>query len=423
MDETARMVTIEQQCRADRTYPDALTRAIVAFLQGHPTLDLVLAEWRRIYSNSWYGPSYQHLEAGEPFLALSAGEDLDALDLRLLDLSVALDRHYSFLYAIRKQARIKQAFEHLQCQENLRPATLQSAIRLVRYAIEPALAQYVVEPHYQLTALGQFLLTYLPADPETLLTAFTNLWEGLRAFPLHEHPPAISALDRWYDEVVHLLLIAHPPLLDLAWLIIQHWDQAPPHRRRGVGHCATLVLQADPERFTAWARTIADPDGPDDDVSQAETLAALMRQNPARHVDLAIKAAETPLPTGYLASITVQCTGLALALRFDPVTYWPLLKAAAQSQHADMVRYACQLLAYKRIHEPLGAWLADKGGAGLAEIAPLLSLPLSCARRAVVQMLARLGGEAVADLLTARLAVEKSALVRKAILEALAAGP
>jgi hypothetical protein len=445
MTEAERIDAIEQRCRQYRPYPETLVEALVQYLKGQGTFAQARDEWQAAVQKK------QYLYAA--FITLSDGEVLDALDLRILDLCIIANALTNPLNQILQQSRFDQACDYL-LKERV------DARQLIGWMM--ILVEQAVDLQGQITRLGQRLLSYLPEQTDELL-------EGLR------NQAQKSYKTRLYPAFIKLLVKAQPPYLDLAWQIAQRREQPTPGAPRSIppydatlGQCAGILLEADPARFTAWARKIAGPESTGTVSSRAFALSALMQQDPAQHIDLAVEAARSPLHNlPRYSSPPVQIAGLQAAIAFDSIKYWPLLDEAVVSRNyylvgralkllaaADFDRarptlqyclargdnvsaeralegllkqpwdgqldYALSLLAHpaKGVRKRISTWLVAQGQAAVEGISAYLTHRRADARLAAAQTLARIGGEQVTGLLAARLDPEKSLFVKEAILDA-----
>ncbi len=440
MTEAERIDAIEQWSRTyHRHLPEALVQAVVHYLKGEGALARARQEWQAARKSGFVYPFFIHL---------SPDETLDALDLRILDLCITTNLVVSFLGAVSEQKRINQAVDYLLSQGIEQRQILTWMLGLLHST---------VDSQGNVTALGQYILSYLPEQTDELLKAVAAA-EHLAYF--------------WHlSDFIKLLVKAQPPYLDLAWQLVQQQEQAEQEEHRytyGLGICVQMLLEADPARFTAWARKVASSSSPENEYERVQALQALMKQDPARHIDLAVAAARTPPPDYWKNSYAVaQCAGLEAAIAFDSAKYWPLLEEAADSQNYylsgqavkllagfsfDQARpalqrcvasaehrsaskaldrllqqqwdgqqaYALSLLAHrsKQVRKRVSAWLATRGEAAIEDIAPFLSHRSADARLAAVQTLGRIGSERAKSLVAARLGdKEKAPRVRAAILD------
>ncbi len=441
MTEAERIDAIETQCRKYRRYPETLTDAIIPYLKGADSLEQVRAEWQRTVESKGY--------IYPIFITLSNGPDLDTLDLRLLDTCIVADGIRTYLSNIMQQSRFDQARDYL----------LSHGVdeqQMLGYMVD--LMSGSVDGQGKPTRLGRRILAYLPER-------FDELLQIIESQQGHYNV-------RLFTSFINLLVKAQPPLLDLAWQAVQerelHEPEAP-YYSSTLGQCAKLLLQADPARFTAWARKIAGPEGKSNNNSRALALQALMEQDPAQHIDLAVQATHQPFPTERRYNYAqIQITGLQTAIALDPVTYWPLLDEAAVSQNYYLAAQAIKLLAaanfdqarptlqhclasgtsvsamralelllkqpwdgqedytlsllahrFTNIRLRASTWLVAQGQPVVESISPFLTHRSADARLAAVQTLAKIGGERAHALLAARLDPEKSFRVKAALLDAI----
>ena len=436
MTEQERIDLITQHCRSAR-YPEPLVEAICASLAGKGTLEQAQTAWQAAKGRK----RYLHVA----FITLSDARSggFDTLDLRILDLCLAVDSIRPFLGAIMQESRFDQAYDHL-----LKRGVTEQQMR--EWQLD--MLGYAVDGQGQPTRLGQRLLASIPDHFDEMLALIVErMNHGYWLIPAF----------------VNLLVAAQPPYLDLAWQVTQRAQQHEAPYHNVVGQCARILLKADPARFTPWAREIASRDDKHYDWSRVVALQALLEQDVAQHIDLALAAARTPIPSRKRWNfVQYQLVGLRAAYRFDPVNYWPLVEEAALSsdyqlgQQAikllggasfDLARpvlqrcvastpgytalpalelllktpwegqqgYALSLLAHrsKQIRERASKWLAAQGEAIIDEIASLLTHRSADARLAAAEALQRIGGARVQGLLAARLDSEKAQRVREAILD------
>ena len=440
MTEAERLDTIEVYCRTRSRYPETLTDAILDYLKGSGSLEQVGAEWQEATEKKRYIYAV--------FIHLSNARELDALDLRILDLCIVTTSIMNFLGNIQQQRRFDQARDYL----------LSHGVdeqQVLGYMVE--LMNNTVDGQGQPTRLGLRILAYLPERLDEILQ-MVEIRQG--------HYNA-----RLFTSFIQLLVKAQPPLLDLAWQAVQQREQHEPEPayRSALGGCARLLLQVDAARFTGWVRKLAGPESRGNSASRAMALQALMELDPAQHIDLAVQATRQPFPSERRYNYAqVQIAGLHAAIAFDPVTYWPLLDEAVISQNYylaaqaikllaaanfDLARptlqhclangtsvsallalklllkqpwngredYVLSLLAHrsKQVRERASTWLVAQGQAAIEGISPYLTHRSADARLAAVQTLAKIGGERAHALLAARLDPEKSLCVKAAILDAI----
>lgn len=436
MTEQERIDLITQHCRSAR-YPEPLVEAISAYLSGKGPLEQALAEWQAAKARKQYlHPSYITLSD-------SSTETLDALDLRILELCAASDHVRQFFYVVIQQERFEQAYDYL-----LKRGVTEQQLHL--WQLE--MLSWAVERTGKLTRLGQRLLTYLPEHFDEMLALIEE-----RKDHGYWLTPAF----------VNLLIAAQPPYLDLAWQVVQRAQQHEAPYHNVVGQCAKLLLKADPARFTPWVRELASRVDKENDWSRVVALQALLEQDVAQHIDLALAAARAPVPSkkkwGF---VQYQLVGLRAAYTFDPVKYWPLVEEAALSHNHQLGQLAIKLLGgasfeqarpvlqscvasapgytalpalelllktpwegqqgcvlallahrSKQIRERVSKWLAAQGETVIDEIAPLLAHGSADARLAAAETLQRVGGKRVQALLAGRLDCEKAQRVRQVILD------
>ena len=80
---------------------------------------------------------------------------------------------------------------------------------------------------------------------------------------------------------------------ELVWQFAQRLEQKKV-RVYDLRACAELFLQADPARFTPWARRLASQISPlTSEECKLAVLKVLMDSDPAQHIDLALEAARS----------------------------------------------------------------------------------------------------------------------------------
>jgi hypothetical protein len=298
-----RVTAIANQC-TKAGYPPSLVTAITQYLSGQGALSQVQHEWQLALQQKFSPHAW-------PLMLLSqfADDHLDEVDWRILDILMRNGDVTMFLYRLAHSGPLEQVRDYL-----------------VNHGVDEAkiLTILLSHPYYFISqsgkpsAAGHLILSYIPHR-------FNDL---LKLTPHNNYPQFIA-----------LLLTAQPPYVDLAWQIAQ---QLPPHTP---GHFVVNLLRADPVRFTAWARRIVGPSSPWLYHTQLPVLRTLIELDPAHHIDLAVQAAQAPVPTRKWDSVELQCVGLEATYRFDPVQYLPLVESAAIAPHPTLGKFAVKLLA------------------------------------------------------------------------------
>ena len=438
---TERIDTIAKRCREHyNPFPETLINAMCQYLAGQGPLPQVQQEWKAARNITAYYYSNRFI-----ILSDASSECLDELDLRILDICVAVSLVVPFLQIIAEQGPIEQAYTYLLSQGVDKRRILKELIEAGNY----------ISNSEQVIALGRYLLSLLAEHSGDILNILAQgPW-------VHNSLPFIQ-----------LLLAARPAgYLDLAEQVAKA-AQLQAITSYLIGDYAALLVKHDYARFHEWARQIAGSTSPGDEHARSVALHALLECNIDANIDLAIEAAHTPLGRYHWVHATLQCMGIQAAFQLDPVKYLPLVEEAAVSPNPSLGKCAVQLLkeadfeqarpilqrciargeieaalkalavllqhewperqAYmlsllshrsKQMRDTLIKWLIQeallKGEEYMVEaLAPSLAHPNADARLAAVQALQRIGGEQARALLAARLDVEKSLKVKQAILDA-----
>lgn len=435
---TERIDTIAKRCREHyNPFPETLINAICQYLAAQGSLPQVKKEWKAAGQITAY-PYYR-----SRFIVVSdaSSNSLDELDLRLLDICTATETLGEFFSQIAWYGPVTQARDYLLAQGVIEADIINALIDCRDFTLQNKNEERVP------TALGQLLLAYIPDQFAEMLK---NLSSG--------NYSQSSAL-------FTLLLTARPEnYLDMAWQVAQ---QADPDQ---TDDFAAELLKADPTRFTEWARQIAKTTIKNSQRYHYAVLEALLALDPAQHIDLAVEAAQAPLPTQSWYRAKLQSIGVEAAYRFDPVKYLPLVEKAATSPNPDLGKHTVQLLKEadfeqarpilqrcvasgdieaalqaldvllkhewperqqymlslfphrsKQMRDALIGWLVKEGERVIEPLAPTLAHKNADARLAAVQTLQRIGGEQARALLAARLDLEKSLKVKQAILDVVGA--
>ena len=433
MEDAERIQIIERHCRAYQ-YPETLVTAIVEYLSGQGSLEQM--------QQAWEADGKQHhpyaLFVHTPIL----GEHLGALDKRLIDIGSVVDQLPWMFQAVGWKGPIKEMRDYLLSQG-------MSEERFLEYAAQALAATgYHQFFYYPSPApLARMLLTYLPTYHEKMQSLFQDTPRHRLAF-------------------INLLLEAQPPDLDLVERLVEELEEESTSYSSILGMCAKMLLQADPTRFTGWARKVASASGGATEHSRRIALQALLQRDTAQHIDLAVEAARTPPANNGWWSAYLQCDGLKAAYKFDPAQYQPLveeltlspsrqvattalglltkgaigpiadtLKRCVEQGQPDAALAAAQALfkqpwegqqeyavaqlanQSKHIRAFAGAWLAKQGESTIDAVAPYLSHRSADIRLSAVQALLPIGGERATTLLFSRLDVEKAQQIRQAIID------
>ncbi|HEY7125451.1 MAG TPA: HEAT repeat domain-containing protein [Ktedonobacterales bacterium] len=416
----------------------ALVQSINAYLAGLGSMDEVRAAWEadpgRLLASA---PIYMAWNEVHKLLAIAQGSDpLDEFEMRYVAVSVVLFSYTYMLYGLGTTARMQQALEFLRQSVSDPRILLMCAVDTAYYAFR--------SPR---SPLGQCLLSFVPEVIDAL-AALESAWK----WPHHWN----------YAGLVILLLAAEPPDLEHAWLLVRLADQHGYASRPFMEECLRLLLQADPERATEWARSLVQTH--EDAWIRTTALNLLMQRDPARHIDLAAEVARSPVPSNDWNEVRLREDALKATYSFDPVAHFPLIEAAALGQHASLAYRALQILSENRneqahqllqrcvtdgvllasqralnmltgqpwegqqafilsllahrfsdIRQKAWAWLARQGDASLEPLTALLADRRAAIRHAAAQALGQIGTERAIALLASRLEHETSARVRQTI--------
>ncbi len=437
MEDAERIQMIERACRAYQ-YPETLVTAITDYLSGQGSLEQVRQEWqadggqRHPYSLF----AYDRIQ----------GESLGQLDKRLIDIGSATGQLPWLFQVLGWQGPVEKMRDYLLSQG-------MSEERVLEYAAQAMsnIGYYHYAPP-RTTALTRLLTTYLPAQYEKIEPFFQANPASKLAF-------------------IYLLLHTQPPDFDLVERLIETLQEENSSYSSILGLGARVALQANPARFTGWARTIASASGGASEHSRQIALQALLEHDPAQHMDLAVEAARMPPAENGWWSAQLQCEALRAAYKFDPAQYQPLVEEMTLSPSLQVANtaiyllttrtlnreaigpvvpalkrcveqgqpnaalaaalalfkrpwegqqeYALSLLEHhnKRIRTVASRQLARKGESCIDAVAPYLSHRSADIRLSAVQTLLSIGGERVTTLLFGRLDVEKSQQIRQAIID------
>jgi hypothetical protein len=151
-----------------------------------------------------------------------------------------------------------------------------------------------------------------------------------------------NAQNQHFSHFFRMLLLVQPPEPELVWQMAQRLEQRTVDTYN-LGYCISLLLQADPARYTPWARRLAGLNSPlSNQTSRLAALEALMRHDPAQHIDLALEMAQSPITDRYAS---MQCGALRQAYEAAPTRALPLLEEAAIGKHYWLGYTALKLLA------------------------------------------------------------------------------
>ena len=432
MEDAERIQIIERTCQA-YSYPETLVTAIIDYLSGQGSLEQVRQEWQADSAQRHPYALFAH--------APIQGNNLGPIDKRLVDIGSAVGQLPWLFQVLGWYGPVEKMRDYLLSQG-------MSEERVLEY-IAQAMAgttYYTYSTPYNAT-LTRLLASYLPAQQEKIQ-------------PFFQATPASKL------SFIYLLLQERPARFDLIERLVEELQEGSSAYSSILGLCARLLLQADPARFTDWARTIASTAGGATESSRRAALQALLEQDTARHIDLAVEAARTPPANNGRWSAYLQYDGLRAAYTFDPAQYRPLveeltlspsrmvsttavhllvagaiepvaatLKRCVEQGQQDAALAAAQALFKrpwegqqeyavaqlanhsKRIRAFAGGWLAKQGEASIDAVAPYLSHRSSAIRLAAAQTLLPIGGERVTTLLFSRLDVEKVQPIRQAIID------
>jgi hypothetical protein len=340
MDQATRFAQITD--RSQQTgWPEVLTDAITTYLGGTGTLAQVDQAWERFNNRAPLKELYK-------IRIVSAPEDgpLDALDLRVLDLFEQFGEIGRFLSSFPQRDVAQQIADHLRSRGMSEQTIRQrffSDLGFVAFDM-----RHTPEP---LTPIGRYLLaTYLPAYAEEMFSA-----------------------EKYWSSCFRLLLLVQPPVPDLIWQFAQQLERQEAGRS-GLGFCARVLLKADPATYTPWARRLASQSNP---LTTAGTklavVEALMEVDPAQHIDLVLEIAQLPITESFAP---IQSLALQIGYAHDPVRFFPLVEAAVVTRNVS--------------HSHSALLLLEK--APFAQARPAL-------QRCVVESYARIGSQALEDLL------------------------
>ncbi len=434
-----RIEQIATQCRTRyQPFPEPLISAICAYVEGNATLLQVRREWQFAMHNR-----YRYYNNYFIVFSDSAYMQLDEMDLRIAELCLALDNTETLLQRFADSPALEQIHQHLFTMK-LRVPKVIKLLMLCHSMVKKNAGDQLVP-----TALGRLLLSYIPEH-------FAVMLKQLQ-------------VDKWRASTGYLfnLLMAAKPegYLDMAEQVV---------RTLGTNQRDSYVaqlLQADPARYTDWAREVASASMQDTQQYNYYSLEALLKIDPARHLDLALQAARAPLSKRRWYPAKLQIMGLEAAFRLDPAQHLPLVEEAAVSasyyyglkavelldgydfeqarpilqrciasgqtdaalkalgvlmkqRWPERQSYAISLLAHpaRQIRSAILPWLWGETffaetGALVDGIVPFLTHNQLYARHNAVLALQKIKDERIPDILAARLDNEKASEVRLAMLD------
>lgn len=438
--DTARLDVLEQAWR-NAPY-SRFTETFIAAARQYVTepSETALATMRTEMQSRWgnLAPLVQHL-AAYPKMPLGV------LDLRLIDICVALDQTNLVLNVIAQTGPVSEVLAHLMD----RGISEQDLVAMCFNSFG------LVDRNWQPSALGQVMLSWLPRfEAEWLRAGKTTFSWG----------PSTA--------LVALVLAAEPPRLDLARRLMRVMT---PHASLAA-QSVRLLLKADSAGFGAWAREAVlppYPTGTRQGVLQVmresapdlafEFACQVLREVPPedesretarRHaweraqlrsvaLDIAFaRAPETFLATVEDVAITDEYwwigrqaikllekssySGASEALRRivekgGRQARIEALRTLLKSAWSGKEAYALALLGHhsKLLREEAMGWLEREGVDMIPTVTPLLDDTHMQVRLAAVGVLRHVGTPAAHAVLLARLAAEKQARVRRALLDAL----
>jgi hypothetical protein len=436
MNDTVRIRDIEAYCKKVG-YSRPLCAAISAYLSGRRAL----AEVAEHVPPDWATESHFIFPAPD----VTSRDELDALELRMLDLYTVLHGVQWFLGKIVKSPKaFQQAYEHLLGMNT-------PADSMLHYLFDMPAAHWWFDDRGfgDLNIFGRTAQSYLPQY-------FNSI------FPPRQ--------DGYYDylNLSALLLAMDPPQIDLAFQVALH-DVAH------IGQYAKSLLRADAARFTPWVRELAGPPTSASTVSEEvrlDALTTLLETDPLGNLDLALVAAQPTAenPGWYYGKM--QIAAMKSLLDNDRERCWSLVANTAVSGYFPVSQYAVDMLVAadfpraiptlqfavakanlytaqtalkellrrrwtgcsdflvtvlglrsKQLRDDAAEWLVQNDPAVIADVAPLLAHNSADTRLTAINILARAAAwhelHRVRELLAARLEQEKVARVRAALIDAI----
>ena len=309
MDQAARLDSIVAQYE-QLSWSPALTDAITTYLSGAGTLAQVDLAWKNFNDRAPLVYLWR-------LRVLSDAEDrpLDTLDLRLMDLFELFGELSMLLYPIPWRDVAQQIADHLRSH-----GRDEQTIRRVFFSVVQFVAFDPIRSPETLTPMGRSVFAYLPQYAEEMF----------------------NAQNQHFSHFFRMLLLVQPPEPELVWQMAQRLEQRTVDTYN-LGYCVSLLLQADPACYTPWARRLAGLSSPlTNQTSRLAALEALMRHDPAQHIDLALEMAQSPITDRYAS---MQCGALRQAYEAAPTRALPLLEEAAAGKHYWLGYTALKLLA------------------------------------------------------------------------------
>ncbi len=442
MQDAERIEAIAAGCRAIRPpLPESLISAMCQYLAGNGSLPVVQQEWQRVaHTASLFSPAPYYFTPLLHIVRPNVGS-LDDMDLRMLDICTVTGAVSAFFSQIAATGPVAQAYDYL----------LSKGMSEQDILLQVMACYYLLNADQKPNALGRLLLKHI-----------TQQYSEIRELLFEDNH---SRARRF---IFKALLSTRPAgYLDLAGQIAQ---TVSPEE---ADDYAPALLEAEPARFTDWARQVALATVRSNQPYQHATLKALLRLDPAQHIDLAIEAAHAPLGRQRWDNASLQWLGVQAAYWLDPVKYLALVEEAAIAPNSYLGKGAVGLLEWglqkwgnfeqarpilqrciasgdieaalkaldvllkhdwperqtymlsllshcsKQVREGAIEWLLPQGQALIDQISPLLADKSAYARLAAVQILVRLGGERARALLAKQREVEKSSSVKQTIVDAI----
>src|ERR1051326_6535141 len=235
MEAAERIEAFAKVCRAyDHPFPETLINAMCQYLAGQGSLSRIQDEWKAA-PNTTASP---YDRGSFIILSESFSERLDDLDVRFLDICLAVGIVGDFLSKIATAGTVEQAYSYLRILGI-------DQRRLLKRLLE---VSSFVDDRGQITALGRLLLSLMPDHSGEILSILAQGPWVLRSSPF-----------------IKLLLAAQPAgYLDLAEQVAQA-AQLQARASHQLGECAALLVKHDYARFRAFARQIAGSASPGDE--------------------------------------------------------------------------------------------------------------------------------------------------------------
>jgi len=237
-----RLETIAKQCRAPYSpFPESLITAICQYVSSAGSLTTIQQEWKAANLSTRF--------LSDRFIVISDPntDQLDEMDLRMLDICIAVGCVDDFFRRISMAGPVEQVRDYLLARGTSEPDILRIILS----------CSYFLDREEKPNALGRLLLSYIPAYfPEILKNFSPGTWRSTR------------------EGLFRLLLFAQPKdYLDLAWQVAQTAQSGE------MDDYAAALLKADPARFTEWTRQVVRTllQNHEDD---SEALEALLAHDP-----------------------------------------------------------------------------------------------------------------------------------------------